>query len=82
MKETAASQFGIERHAQVQTIDGIVFEFQPEHLGCDKCWNWADSAYAHSAAFGGTFGAFGDREPDDEPFGRPSHGIHVTKVAD
>lgn len=31
----------ITPHAQVQTIDGTTYEFQPEHLMCDECWSVA-----------------------------------------
>jgi len=48
------SQFGIRAHAQVQTIDGESFEFQPEHLLCDECWSCADTAYAHALWHGVT----------------------------
>ena len=48
------SQFGIRAHAQVQDIDGMTFEFQPEHLNCDECWSCADTAYAHAAYYGTT----------------------------
>lgn len=49
---TTPSQFGIKTHAQIQTINGRTFEFQPEHLCCDDCWDNADEAVAHASYFG------------------------------
>jgi hypothetical protein len=46
------SQFGIKAHAQLQTIDGIKYEFQPEHLFCEKCWEEVDTALAHASYYG------------------------------
>jgi hypothetical protein len=46
------SQFGIKTHAQLQTINGIKYEFQPEHLFCEKCWEEVDSGLAHASYFG------------------------------
>lgn len=48
------SHFGIRAHAQIQTIDGVTFHFQPEHLICDECWSCADTAYAHAIHYGTT----------------------------
>ena len=46
------SQFGIRRHAQIQTVNGVTYEFQPEHLLCDECWRKADSALAYASYYG------------------------------
>ena len=46
------SQFGIKTHAQLQTINGIKYEFQPEHLFCEKCWEEVDTALAHASYYG------------------------------
>lgn len=64
------SQFGIRIHAQIQTIGGRVFEFQPEHLLCEECWSFADDAYAHATFFGAA--SSGDVE---------GHSIHCSKVS-
>jgi len=63
------SQFGIRVHAQTQELDGRTFEFQPEHLLCDKCWECVDTAFAH-ASYYGTTTAMTDTE----------HGITATKI--
>jgi hypothetical protein len=61
------SQFGIRAHTQIQNIDGVTFEFQPEHLICDECWSCADTAYAHASYYGTTTAHSG------------GHAITVTK---
>ena len=63
------SQFGIIAHAQIQSIEGRTFEFQPEHLLCDKCWERVDTAYAHASYYGQATASC-DAE----------HGITVTKI--
>jgi hypothetical protein len=66
---------GVKYHAQIQTIDGVTFEFQPEHLFCEDCWKNADNGLAHAAYFGACQ-ATGDL---DENF-KWSHAITVTKI--
>lgn len=68
------SQFGIKPHAQIQTIDGQTFEFQPEHLCCDDCWNNVDEALAHASYFGSCTGS----QLDDNY--KIAHSITVTKI--
>jgi hypothetical protein len=46
------SQFGIRIHAQIQTVCGGTYEFQPEHLLCDECWRRVDTALAHASHYG------------------------------
>lgn len=70
------SQFRIKMHAQLQTINGLRYEFQPEHLFCNQCWEQVDSALAHASYFGectaqATQTAF---EPKHD------HSITVTKL--
>lgn len=46
------SQFRIKTHAQLQTIDGISYEFQPEHLFCEKCWEEVDGGLSLASYYG------------------------------
>ena len=46
------SIFGIKMHAQLQTIDGRDYEFQPEHLFCDKCWEEVDGGLSLASYYG------------------------------
>ena len=70
------SQFGIKTHAQLQTIDGIKYEFQPEHLFCDKCWEQVDTAFAHASHYGSC-----SAMASQEPFGEKNDcSIWVTKL--
>lgn len=69
---TTTSQFGIQAHAQIQTIDGRTFELQPEHLLCEDCWNLADTAYAHASYFGDAGARWVSVEGE-------VHEMHVTK---
>ena len=46
------SQFGIKTHAQLQTIDGVKYDFQPEHLFCDRCWEEVDGALSLASYYG------------------------------
>jgi hypothetical protein len=75
MNTTHITALGIKYHAQIQTIDGQAFEFQPEHLMCDDCWNHADAALSHASYFGSCVAS----ELDDNF--KPSHSISVTKKA-
>jgi hypothetical protein len=76
MKSTKTeSQFGIKIHAQLQTIDGREFEFQPEHLLCEKCWEAVDTAFAHASYYGSSSSSI---QEAFEP--RHDHLITVTKV--
>jgi hypothetical protein len=68
------SQFGIKPHAQIQTIDGRTFEFQPKHLCCDDCWNNVDDALAHASYFGSCEAV----QLDDKY--QVSHAINVTLI--
>lgn len=45
--------FGITPHAQTQTVKGIDVTFQPEHLGCDSCWELAPTSFVESRIFNG-----------------------------
>ena len=48
------SEFGFKPHAQVQRREnGRTVTFQPQHLLCDECWEWADTAYVEARVFGG-----------------------------
>lgn len=48
------SEFGFKPHAQVQRRpQGRTVTFQPEHLLCDECWEWADTAYIEARVFSG-----------------------------
>jgi len=74
MNTTHITPMGIQYHAQIQTVDGQTFEFQPEHLFCDNCWNNADSGLAHASYFGScTASELGEDY-------KPAHSITVTKV--
>lgn len=66
--------FSIKYHAQIQTINGTTYEFQPEHLFCDNCWNLADNALGHASYFGSCKGV-----DLDENY-KEAHAITVTKV--
>jgi hypothetical protein len=46
------SIFGIKMHAQLQTIDGRHYEFQPEHLFCEKCWEEVDGGLSLASYYG------------------------------
>lgn len=46
------SQFGIKIHAMIQVIEGREWEFQPEHLFCEKCWESVDAAFSHAGIYG------------------------------
>jgi len=52
METKKQSQFGIKTHAQLQTIDGIKYEFQPEHLFCEKCWEEVDGGFSLASYYG------------------------------
>ena len=69
------SQFGIKPHAQLQTIEGHEFEFQPEHLLCDECWNSADSAFSMACYYGAC------RSGAKDAFMENYHGMTVTKLS-
>lgn len=48
------SEHGFKAHAQIQkSPQGRTVRFQPEHLLCDECWEWADTAYIEARIFGG-----------------------------
>lgn len=64
----------IKPHAQVQTIDGQTFEFQPEHLLCDSCWDNVNQAVAHASYFGSCTAS-----QLDENY-KIAHSITATKV--
>ena len=66
---TTKSQFGIQEHAQIQTLGSVTYEFQPEHLLCDDCWQKADSALAYASYYGEMTVATSN-----------GHAITVTKV--
>lgn len=66
---------GVKYHAQIQTIEGTTFEFQPEHLLCDDCWKYVETAVSHASYFGEAK-ATGDL---DENF-KWSHSITVSKI--
>jgi hypothetical protein len=69
------SQFKIKMHAQVQNFDGKEYQFQPEHLLCEKCWEAVDTAFAHASYYGSS------RSSIQEAFQpRHDHAITVTKV--
>ena len=70
------SQFRVKKHAQLQTLDGFRYEFQPEHLFCDQCWDQVDSAFAHASYFGAST-AYAT-QPAFEP--KHDHCITVTKL--
>ena len=40
----------IKPFAQVQTLNGVTYEFQPEHLLCEECWNCASNHEAIALA--------------------------------
>jgi hypothetical protein len=63
------SQFGIRIHAQIQTVNGGTYEFQPEHLLCGECWAFADDAYAHATVYGAVSSGNTD-----------GHSIHCSKT--
>ena len=46
------SQFGIKTHAQLQTINSTEYEFQPEHLFCEKCWEEVDAGLSLASYYG------------------------------
>ena len=69
------SKFKIKMHAQVQNFDGKEYQFQPEHLLCEKCWEAVDTAFAHASYYGSS------RSSIQEAFQpRHDHAITVTKV--
>lgn len=70
------SQFGIKTHAQLQTINGIDYEFQPEHLFCDKCWEEVDGALS-LASYYGSCRAVARQEPFEQEH---DHSISVTRL--
>ena len=70
------SQFGIKTHAQLQTIDGIDYEFQPEHLFCGKCWEEVDGGLSLASYYGSCRAM-----ARQEPFGEKNDcSITVTKL--
>jgi len=70
------SQFGVTKHAQLQTLDGFRYEFQPEHLFCDQCWDQVDTAFAHASYFGAARACA--TQTAFEP--KHDHSITVTKL--
>ena len=64
------STFGFKPHAQVQRrVNGRTVIFQPEHLLCDECWEWADTAYIEARVFSGGRAHVGGVEADGERHG-------------
>ena len=76
----------IQPHAQVQTIDGHTFEFQPEHLLCDACWEKAGEAKAMAHIYGSATAAqssvdfLTDEEGNSSMKVSVAHSMTATKV--
>jgi len=69
------SIFGIKMHAQLQTFNGRDFEFQPEHLFCDRCWEEVDEAFSTASYYGSCRAMRGDANGISH-----DHSITVTKL--
>jgi hypothetical protein len=64
----------IKPHAQLQTIEGTHYEFQPEHLLCDDCWNSPSNEGALALA---NYYGKATASTSDENF-RPIHSLTIT----
>lgn len=48
----SATKSAVKKYAQIQNIDGFEYEFQPEHLFCEDCWNLVNLAFDVASSFG------------------------------
>jgi hypothetical protein len=59
----------LKKYAQIQVIDGSQYEFQPQHLFCETCWELSELAFELASSFGN--GSAKQFETD--------HAISITK---